>query len=186
MLMKSIRALLKFSICLVMFITIAHSQEDVVLHVGDIAPTFFLRTLEGENFFLSKEIKADSPIILSFYATWCVPCRLEIPALEKMMTDPAFKNIRLYYVNVGGLMASDTKGEMVKQREELKKVQRHKERFKMTHPILVDRYAMTAQKYGAESLPTLIVIDGEGNLKYVHHGYVPGDEELLANLLGTL
>jgi len=147
------------------------------------APTFFLRTLEGENFFLSKEIKPDSPIILAFYATWCVPCRLEIPALEKMMADPAMSNVRLYYVNVGGLMVADEGGDVVKQREETDKVQRHKERFKMTHPILMDRYALTAQKFVAESLPTIIVIGGDGLIKYMHHGYEPGDEHELMKYL---
>jgi len=165
---------------------IVSAQETTSLEVGDPAPTFFLRTLEGENFFLSKEIKPDSPIILAFYATWCVPCRQEIPALEKMMTDPSLKNIRLYYVNVGGLMAADDSGDVVKQREESDKVRQHQAKFKMTHPILMDRYALTAQKFNAESLPTLIVIGGDGKIEYLHHGYKPGDEKTLMNLLKGL
>jgi thiol-disulfide isomerase/thioredoxin len=159
------------------------AQEQPLLETGDPAPTFFLRTLEGENFFLSKEIKPDSPIILAFYATWCVPCRLEIPALEKMMSDPTLSNVRLYYVNVGGLMAADEGGDIIKQREEIDKVQQHKERFKMTHPILMDRYALTAQKFNAESLPTIVVIGGNGMIKYLHHGYSPGDEHELLQYL---
>ncbi len=178
--------LIRNLIGLIVFVTIVSAQDGVVLVPGDLAPTFFLRTLEGENFFLSKEIKTDSPIILAFYATWCVPCRLEIPALEKMMTDETLKDVRLLYVNVGGLMASDEDGNFVKQREESEKVTRHKNKFKMTHPILMDKYAMTAQKYGAESLPTLIVIGGDGIIKYVHHGYKPGDEIQLANVLNSL
>ena len=162
---------------------IAYAQEIACLEVGDPAPTFFLRTLEGENFFLSKEIKPDSPIILAFYATWCVPCRQEIPALEKIMADANLNNVRLYYVNVGGLMAADDSGDVVKQREESDKVRRHRERFKMTYPILLDRYALTAQKFNAESLPTLVVIGGEGMIKYLHHGYKPGDELLLKRIL---
>ena len=163
-----------------------YPQEVIEIKQDDPAPTFFLRTIEGKNFFLSKEIKPDSPIILAFYATWCIPCRQEIPALEKMMTDPSLKNIRLYYVNVGGLMAADEGGDVVKQREEAEKVQRHKEQFKMTHPILMDRYALTAQKFGAESLPTIVVIGGDGKIKYSHHGYLPGDEEMLLKLILSL
>jgi len=159
-----------------------YAQETANLEVGDPAPTFFLRTLEDENFFLSKEIKPESPIILAFYATWCVPCRQEIPALEKMMTDPSLKNIRLYYVNVGGLMAADEAGDVVKQREESDKVRRHQAKFKMSHPILMDHYALTAQKFNAESLPTLVVISGDGKIKYLHHGYKPGDEILLKRI----
>ncbi len=178
--------LIKFIIGFTLLVAAVSAQEGVVLVPSDPAPTFFLRTLEGENFFLSKEIKADSPIILAFYATWCVPCRLEIPALEKMMADETLKDVRLFYVNVGGLMASDEDGNFVKQREEAEKVTRHKAQFNMTHPILIDKYAMTAQKYGAESLPTLIVIGGDGIIKYVHHGYKPGDEIILMDLLKRL
>ncbi|MEA3287834.1 MAG: TlpA disulfide reductase family protein [Candidatus Marinimicrobia bacterium] len=177
---------IRCSIVIVLFSQIGLAQEPAKLSVSDPSPTFYLRTLEGENFFLSKEIKPDSPIILAFYATWCIPCRQEIPALEKMMGDPSLQNVRLYYVNVGGLMVAENGGEVTKQREETDKVMRYRDRFKMTHPILMDRYAMTAQKYGAESLPTLVVIGGEGNIKYLHHGYKPGDEVLLSQLLKDL
>ncbi len=164
---------------------IVYAQEPVHLEVGDPAPTFFLRTLEGENFFLSKEMKPDNPIILAFYATWCIPCQQEIPALEKLMVKEALRGVRLYYVNVGGLMAADDSGDVVKQREEIEKVRQHKEKFKMTYPILMDRYALTTQKFNAESLPTLIVISGEGTIKYIHHGYKPGDEVILFNILSN-
>jgi len=46
---------------------------------NQVAPTFFLRTLEDEAFFLSDEIKKGQPIVLSFFATWCGPCRKEMP-----------------------------------------------------------------------------------------------------------
>jgi thiol-disulfide isomerase/thioredoxin len=162
------------------------AQDNEKLKIGDLAPPTYLRSLEGENFFLSKEVKPDCPIILAFYATWCVPCRQEIPALEKMMMNPKFGHVRLNYVNVGGLMAADEAGDIIKQREEAGKVSSHKAKFKMTHPILMDRYAKTAQKFGAESLPTLIVIGGDGVIRYLHHGYKPGDEEELSRLLLTI
>jgi len=181
--MKQHRVLVLYTIGLVVLILFGYSSETTKLEVGDPAPTFFLRTLDGENFFLSKEINPDGPIILAFYATWCIPCRQEIPALEKMMSGPTPYNVRLYYVNVGGLMAAEEGGDVVKQREETDKVQRHKERFKMTHPILMDRYALTAQKFGAESLPIIVIIGGNGLIKYLHHGYKPGDEHELSQYL---
>jgi len=181
--MKQLRVLVQYVIGLVVLIQFGYSNETTKLEVGDLAPSAYLRSLEGSNFFLSKEIKSGSPIILAFYATWCIPCRQEIPALEKIMLDPTLSNVRLFYVNVGGLMAANDQGDMVKQREETEKVQRHKERFNMTHPILMDRYALTAQKFGAESLPTIVVIGGDGIVKYLHHGYKPGDEHKLVQHL---
>ncbi len=184
--MKQFKMLTQYIIGLVLLTQFTYSQEQIELKYGDPTPTAFLRSLEGENFFLSKEIRADSPIILAFYATWCVPCRQEIPALEKMMTNPKLSDVRLYYVNVGGLMAADKAGDVVKQREETEKVKRHKAKFNMTHPILMDRYAKTAQKFGAESLPTLVVIGGDGRIRYLHHGYKPGDDVKLMALLHSL
>ena len=181
--MKRFYITTKYIIVILILVQFVYPQNSADLKVGDVAPTFFLRTLEGENFFLSKEIKPESPIILAFYATWCIPCRKEIPALEEMMTSPKLDHVRLYYVNVGGLMAADEGGDVVKQREETEKVILHKTNFKMTHPILMDRYARTAQKFGAESLPILVVIGGDGNIKYLHHGYKPGDEDILSQLL---
>jgi len=183
---KLLITLIGYCIMMVVLVPSIQAQEPENLMVGNPAPTFFLRTLEGENFFLSKEIKPDSPIILAFYATWCIPCRQEIPALEKIMADPAMSDVRLYYVNVGGLMVADEGGDVIKQREETDKVQRHKERFKMTHPILMDRYALTAQKFVAESLPTILVIGGDGLIKYLHLGYKLGDEDKLLQLLQDL
>ena len=184
--MKRLKISLQCCVAFVLFIQIALSQEPARLEVGEPTPTFFLRSLDGANFFLSKEIKTDSPIILAFYATWCVPCRQEIVALEKMMADQALKTTRLYYVNVGGLMAADEGGHIVKQREEAEKIIKHKEQFNMTHSILMDRYALTAQKFGAESLPTLVVIGGDGNIKYLHHGYMPGDDMKIMQLIKDL
>ncbi len=183
--MKRLKTFIVCWFSLFIFAQNVYAQETANIEVGDSAPTFFLRTLEGENFFLSKEMKPDNPIILAFYATWCIPCREEIPALEKLMTNEALRSVRLFYINVGGLMAADDSGDVVKQREEIEKVREHKEIFKMTHPILMDRYALTTQKFNAESLPTLIVISGEGTIKYIHHGYKPGDEVTLFNLLNN-
>ena len=181
--MLHFRRITPFILMFTVSISLVFAEETPKLQVGDTAPTFFLRTLDDENFFLSKEIKPRSPIILAFYATWCVPCRVEIPALEKLMTDPSLKNVRLYYVNVGGLMAADDGGDVVKQREESDKVRRHQAKFKMTHPILMDRYALTAKKFSADALPTLIVISGDGKISYLHHGYKPGDELVLMKML---
>ena len=80
-------------------------------------------------------------------------------------------------------MAANDQGDVIKQREETEKVQHHKERFNMTHPILMDRFALAAQKFGAESLPTIVAIVGDGYVKYIHHGYKRGDEKILSQQL---
>ena len=71
------------------------------LKVGDPAPTFYIRTLEEKNFFMSDTLKHDKPIILSFFATWCIPCREEIPVLDSVRQE--FPDMKFYLVDVSGL-----------------------------------------------------------------------------------
>ena len=54
------------------------------IKVGDEAPTFFVRDLQEKNFFLSDTLKLNKPTVLSFFATWCVPCRAEMPELDTL------------------------------------------------------------------------------------------------------
>ena len=159
--MRVVKWLISFTILL----HLSYSQESAKLRVGNPAPTFFLRSLEGENFFLSKEIKKGRSIILAFYATWCTPCLEEIPVLEIMMTDTAISDVCLYYVNVSGLLATDERGDAVKQLEGRSEVEHYKSKLKMSHPILMDPYAITARKFGATSLPALAIIGKDGKIK---------------------
>ena len=99
--MKRLRVLIQYAIGLVVLIQFGYSTETAKLEVGDQAPSVYLQSLHCSNIFVSNDIKSDSPIILAFYATWCIPCRQDTPALEKMMADPDMSNVRLYYVNVG-------------------------------------------------------------------------------------
>ena len=53
------------------------------IKIGDEAPTFYVRTLDEKDFFLSDSLKNNQrPIVFSFFATWCIPCRQEIPVLD--------------------------------------------------------------------------------------------------------
>ena len=54
------------------------------IKVGDAAPTFYARDLNEESFFLSDSLKEQTPTVLSFFATWCVPCIKEMPILDTL------------------------------------------------------------------------------------------------------
>ena len=71
------------------------------LKVGDLAPTFFAKTLDKKSFFLSDSLKRNNrPIVFSFFATWCNPCREEIPVVDTIST--LYPHIDFYLVNVSG------------------------------------------------------------------------------------
>ncbi len=168
------------SLALLLSIPIILAEENESLPLGSEAPSFFLRTVEGESFFMSKVIAQGNPILLSFYATWCVPCRAEIPAYEAMLKDSAFADVRVFYVHVGEPTRKPGKAG---EDADYSLLSTMKEDLGMSFPILLDKYGVTAEKYMASSLPTSCIIDGAGKVAYHHSGYKAGDEDQVRDLL---
>ena len=149
------------------------------LKVGDPAPTFYAKTLDNRSFFLSDSLERNqNPIVFSFFATWCIPCRKEIPMLDTVRTN--YPDIDFYLINVSGL----TQGQRV-LREDPKMVQKMIDALGTTMPVLMDKYGNAAQKYDALILPRLVVIDS-GRIAYAHTGYEEGDDKKLIEILNGL
>ena len=165
---------MKFLILLILI-----SSTFAELKVGDEAPTFFVRDLQEKNFFLSDTLKLGKPTVLSFFATWCGPCRLEMPVLDTL--SQSYKNINFYLVDVSGL----TQGKS-KMKEDPEKVKIMVESLGVTLQVLMDKYGKVAEKYGVKSLPRLVVMDAKGKVHYIHDGYEPGDENKLKEVLDKL
>ena len=160
-------------------ILIAASFVFAELKIGDDAPTFFVRDLQEKNFFLSDTLKLNKPIVLSFFATWCVPCRAEMPELDTL--SQSYKDINFYLVNVSGL----TQGK-AKMKEDPKLVKMMVDKLGVTLQVLMDKYGKVAEKYEVKSLPRLVVIDAKSKVHYIHDGYKPGDENKLQEVLDKL
>jgi peroxiredoxin len=111
------------------------------------APSFTLKDLNG------KEVKLEDHrgkiIFLNFWATWCPPCRDEMPSMEKLYTEFKKRGFTMLAVDL---------------REGAKKVRAFKERFKLNFPILLDSDGEVALKYGVFSIPTTYLIDREGHV----------------------
>ena len=146
------------------------------LKVGDDAPTFFAHTLDNNYFFLSDTLTKHKPIVLSFFATWCGPCRLEMPILDTLSQN--YKDIDFYLVNVGGL-----KG---KEKQESTKVKKLLEDLGISLPVLMDKYAKIVEEYGGPVLPKVVIIDQQGKIAYIKEGYAEGDELVIEKKLNEL
>ena len=146
------------------------------LKVGDDAPTFFAKTLDKKSFFLSDSLKRNNrPIVLSFFATWCGPCRIEMPVLDTL--SKSYNDIDFYLINVSGLEG--------KKKEDPVEVKALLEELGVTLPVLMDKYGNAAQKYDALALPRLVVIDSS-KIVYAHTGYEDGDDKKLIEILNGL
>ena len=162
---------MKISIILTLF-----SLLFAELKVGDAAPTFYQRTLEEKHFFMSDTLETGKPIILSFFATWCIPCREELPVLDSIRLQ--YPEMKFYLVDVSGL---NTNGKIMV--EDSLQVAKMINFLKVDMLVLMDLYGKTAEKYSVKELPTLIVIDPKGLISYVHTGYTKGDENELISIL---
>ena len=146
------------------------------MQIGDPAPTFYIRTLEEENFFMSDTLETGKPVILSFFATWCIPCREEIPVLDSVRLQ--YPNMKFYLIDVSGLQ---TNGKAMI--EDSLMVAKMVNFLKVDMQVLMDVYGKTAEKYNVKELPTLIAIDPKGMIAYIHTGYKRGDEIELISIL---
>lgn len=151
--------------------------ESTLLGAGTKAPLFSLPVVTGkrealsvwcgEN--LSKPYVNDKKhkVIISFWATYCQPCKKEIPALHTFYERHKDKNIKIFLISI------DSKGNAI--------VAPHIQNANYTLPVLLDPYKRTAERYGVKSVPSLFVIDEDGNIIYSAKGFKEG-EDFVASL----
>jgi peroxiredoxin/outer membrane lipoprotein-sorting protein len=125
---------------------------------------FALKDLAGRTRKLS-EFKG-KVVLVDFWATWCGPCRIEMPNIQKLYRKHRAKGLVVLAVNV---------------REEPATVTGFLKKNQYTFPVLLDAEGAVAQQYGASSIPTLVVIDRKGMISD-HFVGVRSEEDLRAAL----
>ena len=127
---------------------------------GQQAPDFALKSSTGENLRLS-EYRGDV-VMINFWATWCGPCRQEMPLLDELYTRYQRVGFNLLGVNI-----DDDSRRAMQMIEELG----------VNFPVLFDARKEVSKLYEVEAMPVTVLVDREGNVRYVHHGYKPGYED---------
>lgn len=118
------------------------------LDVGTKAPDFKLSAMTGEKVKLSDY--RGKKVILNFWATWCPPCKAEMPHMESFYKANKDKGITILAVNLTS---------MDKGKDE---VQKFLNDNGLTFPILLDETGMIGTKYQAFTIPTSYIIDTKG------------------------
>ncbi|MGC1509967.1 TlpA family protein disulfide reductase [Ketobacter sp.] len=124
------------------------------------APDFSLPTGKDKTLALS-ELKGDV-VMINFWASWCGPCREEMPLLQDLYQKYKKLGFTVYGVNV------DFKP---KDAEALL------ESAKVTFPIGYDSKNKISELYKIDSMPSTIMVDRKGNMRFLHRGYKPGYEQ---------
>lgn len=126
--------------------------------VGHRAPDFTLQTAVGESITLSELIAANGatgqPVVLNFWASWCAPCRVEMPELQQASRD---YNGRAVIIGVNQGESQATVSDFGRSEN-------------ISYPLLVDDQSEVSRLYNVSSLPTTIFIDGQGVVQEVTIG----------------
>ena len=133
------------------------------------APDFSLPARNGGEVRLS-ELRGQV-VMINFWATWCGPCRQEMPLLQQIHAKYEPLGFTMLGVNV--------EPDSVAAQNWLKGMP-------VTFPILFDRKSEVSSSFGVEAMPSSVLIDREGRVRHVHRGYKPGDEAVYADLVRGL
>lgn len=124
--------------------------------VGEAAPDFSAVTLDGEDQRLSD--LHGSVVLLDFWASWCLPCRKELPFLAEFYNSQHLRGFEVLAINV------DAETEMMEAFIEALD-------FELPFPVIADAEGALPALYEIPGMPTVIFIDRGGMIRYVHSGF---------------
>lgn len=127
---------------------------------ADTAPDFTLKSSTGENVRLAEQ--RGQVVMLNFWASWCGPCRQEMPLLDGISKKYGKMGFVLYGINVDQ-DTSDAKNVLQK--------------INVNYSVLFDPESKLSDLYKVDAMPTSVFIDKSGKVRYVNRGYSAGDEE---------
>lgn len=135
------------------------STNGIGLDVGQIAPNFTTTTDEGESFALAEQ--RGKVVLLNFWATWCGPCRVEMPAFEAAYSAYAEEGLAVIGVN---------------NAETLAQISSFREGFGLSFPLLLDEDAAIQEQYAVLNYPSTFVIDRDGVIVAQHYGALTAEQ----------
>ncbi len=155
-------------IVLIVFMTFLFATPVSALKVNDAAPAFSLPDSTGKEFSLADIAgeggKNGKGVVLSFFASWCVPCRDELPLINSFVDELRREGLTVILVNV---------------KENFKTIQTLLAELKVDKPVVVsDRDGKTADMFGVRFLPTTFFIGADGKVRDVVYGGIKDGREL--------
>lgn len=119
------------------------------IHIGMKAPNFSLKTIDGKTVQLSQ--LRGKAVIVNFWATWCPPCRAEMPDMQTFY-EQYYRQVEIVAVNV-----------MVRDSQE--KVREFIKDYHLTFPVVLDVDGNVMKQYDIQPIPTSFIIDRQGIIR---------------------
>jgi len=129
-------------------------------NIGQLAPDFTLASSLNNNIRLAEQ--RGQVIMINFWATWCNPCRVEIPQLQKL-----YKQYKDIGFTVLGISIDKNKHKAALLARKLK----------ASFPVLFDNAQSISKLYSIKTMPFTLLIDRDGKIRYIFKGYKPGYEQ---------
>jgi peroxiredoxin len=136
---------------------------------GTAAPQFSLTARGGQNVSLAQY--KGQVVMLNFWASWCGPCRQEMPLLESIYK----KYNKLGFTMLGVNVEPDSNAANAWLKE-----------TPVSFPILYDTESKVSKLYDVAGMPTSVIIDRAGKVRLIHRSYRPGDENEYLDSIRTL
>ncbi len=155
--LKPVTTILCTALCAV---SLALSSPLLAKEMSGKSHDFTLKSNKGKNVRLSD--LRGQVVMLNFWASWCGPCRQEMPLLDQLYQRYQPAGFTLLGVNV----EADPKEADTLLKE-----------IPVTFPVLYDTTSKVSEAYKVDAMPSSVLIDCDGNMSYLHRGYKPGDEK---------
>ena len=124
------------------------------------APDFTLH-LAGKKKLKLSQLQGNV-VMINFWASWCGPCRQEMPLMDELYSQYKDLGFTILAVNVD---------------ENRDEALRFLDKVPVNYPILYDPESSVSELYEVQAMPTTVMIDRNGNARYLHYGYQPGYED---------
>lgn len=145
-------------VCLLMALSVL-SCDAVVL------PDVTIRDVNGKEVQVAKLAKTGKPVIISFFATWCGPCKRELKALNEVYADwQEETGVEIYIVSID-------------KAQDMQKVKPMVDGYGWDFHVLLDPNGTFKKPMNVQHIPHMFIIDSKGKIVYNHVGYETGDEE---------
>ena len=156
---RAVRGLLRAATLLALSAGVATSVAAAAIQPAAMAPDFTLRSVGGPNLRLQEQ--RGRVVLVNFWATWCAPCRQEMPHLNKLHDKYRASGLVLLGVNIDddARTATDLAAKLG-----------------LRFPVLLDTDKTVSRLYEMGAMPSTVVIDREGRVRYLHRGYRDGVE----------
>ncbi len=141
-------------LCLLLLIPAVNAQNN-----HRPAANFTLKSADGENLRLSEQ--RGQVVLINFWASWCGPCRQEMPKLDALYRKYQALGFTVFGINVE------------QDRTQADRVLRD---IPVSFPVLFDDDNGVSQQYGVDAMPMTVLVDRSGDVRFLHRGYKPGYE----------